>query len=130
MNKDRKRAIVKAGHLRESFCCGSIRDNGAYIRLRTGQVARNREGDLRYDCFKVFVSKSSDGFDFKRKKKHIYSLSLFFLFFFEGLISSFISITLAPGNSLIRKMSAFQDDPLLFHPKGQDALNYGVELSY
>ena len=65
-----------------------------------------------------------------KEKKHIYSLSLFFLFFFEGLISSFISITLAPGNSLIRKMSAFQDDPLLFHPKGQDALNYGVELSY
>ena len=40
-----------------------IRDNGAYISLRAGQVERNREGDLGYDYFKVFVSKSSEGFD-------------------------------------------------------------------
>ena len=72
------------------------------------------------------------GLILKEKKNTFiaYLFSFFLFFFFEGLISSFISITLAPGNSLIRKMSAFQDDPLLFHPKGQDALNYGVELSY
>ena len=95
-----------------------IRDNGAYISLRAGQVERNREGNLGFLGDQSFVSKSSDGFNLQEKKKNIYSFSLF-LFFFEGLISSFISITLAPGNSLITKMSAFQDDPPILHPEGQ-----------
>ena len=70
---------------------------------------------------KFLFLKVLKGLIYKEKHTHTHTViaSLFFFFFFEGLISSFISITLAPGNSLITKMSAFQDDPPILHPKGQ-----------
>lgn len=46
-----------------------IRDNGAYISLRAGQVERNREGNLGFLGDQSFVSKSSDGFNLQEKKK-------------------------------------------------------------
>ena len=75
---------------------------------------------------KFLFLKVLKGLIYKEKHTHTHThtviaslFSFFFFFFFEGLISSFISITLAPGNSLITKMSAFQDDPPILHPKGQ-----------
>lgn len=40
-----------------------IRDNGAGISLRAGEMEGNREGDLGYSCFQVVVPKSPDGFN-------------------------------------------------------------------
>ena len=56
-----------------------IRDNGAYISLRAGQVERNREGNLGFLGDQSFVSKSSEGFNLQ-EKKIIYSFSLFLFF--------------------------------------------------
>lgn len=48
-----------------------IRDNGAYISLRAGQVERNREGNLGFLGDQSFVSKSSEGFNLQEKKNHL-----------------------------------------------------------